>query len=112
MGSKCKCICVDVIFIVVCGMIDDVVAFIKRACACVFAQDGVVVVKENVSKHSDYQYDDEDGSVTRSESIWLRLFNDSGATILMKRDQTRFPPQLFPVKLFVLQKRDDSRETG
>ena len=62
-------------------------------------------MKENVARPTGNEYivDDEDSSVTRAHTVFQRLFQRAGATLLHMEQQQRFPADLFPVWMYVLQ---------
>ncbi|KAF2021787.1 hypothetical protein BU24DRAFT_362609 [Aaosphaeria arxii CBS 175.79] len=68
-------------------------------------QQGWIVVKENMSatiNDSDI-YDDEDSSVTRSDTNFRRLFKEAGLKIVAEEVQRGFPKGLFTVRMYALQ---------
>lgn len=62
------------------------------------------MVKENLSSAEEDIYDDNDSSVTRTESKFKRIFKDAGLVIVKQVVQKGFPLHLglFKVKAFAL----------
>jgi len=59
------------------------------------------VVKENISSGG-FVLDKEDMSVTRSESAYKAVFESAGLKVVEEMWQTKFPKELYPVKMFAL----------
>jgi protein N-terminal methyltransferase len=68
------------------------------------APGGWIIVKENLSTLPEGQdmYWDEDSSVTRSDESWRRSFDDAGLTIVLTEEQTGWPENLLPVRIYAL----------
>nr|XP_043624559.1 alpha N-terminal protein methyltransferase 1 [Erigeron canadensis] len=79
---------------------DDFVAFFKRAKAGL-KPGGFFVLKENLAR-SGFVLDNEDKSLTRSHVYFKELFRQCGLTIYNTKDQTKFPKELFPVRMYAL----------
>lgn len=62
------------------------------------------MVKENISSGEDDIYDDQDSSITRTESKFKKIFKDAGLVIVKEEVQRGFPLHLglFKVKAFAL----------
>ena len=62
------------------------------------------MVKENLSSGEEDIYEDQDSSVTRTESKFKKIFKDAGLVIVKQEVQRGFPPHLglFKVKTFAL----------
>lgn len=84
------------------GHLDDqaCVEFLQR-CKKGLKDGGLVIVKENISSKG-IILDREDSSVTRPHSCWLRLFKQSGLTLVKVENQRQFPRELFEVKMYAL----------
>lgn len=93
------------------GHLSDVqlIAFLQRSRAALRTDSrgvqGYIVVKENTCKDTELHgriFDDEDSSITRSDSAFKQIFKRAGLTLLRHELQTGFPQQLFPVISYVL----------
>ncbi|WFD31700.1 protein N-terminal methyltransferase [Malassezia sp. CBS 17886] len=94
----------------------DLLKFLREAQSCLrppsASEDedlarpgGVIVVKENVcSDNADGSeatwYDDEDYSVTRSCTVYGRLFQSAGLEVVHTETQRGFPEELFDVQMY------------
>jgi protein N-terminal methyltransferase len=78
---------------------NDLVLFIQRSLSALSTKNGLLILKENLSRSDDYVVDEQDSSVTRSEATLRKLFDRAGATIVAEMNQTGFPRNLFPVKM-------------
>lgn len=83
---------------------DDAAAFLQR-CKAGLRAGGVIVVKENTCKHTDFVVDKEDSSLTRSNKYMLQLFAKSGMQVLSNVLQRNFPKELFPVRMYAVRPR-------
>jgi len=79
---------------------DRLVDFLKR-CRTGLKPDGFIVLKENVCKQG-FSFDDEDGSVTRSDKLFKRAFDRAGLQLAVEAVQKEFPRGLFPVRMYAL----------
>jgi len=79
---------------------DHLVEFFRR-CKAGLAPNGMMVVKENVSKN--LEFDDLDSSFTRPLSLLKDLIHRSGFRILKDEKQKKFPKDLFEVRMLALQ---------
>lgn len=84
--------------------VDDAVSFFDR-CKTGLKPGGVVVVKENICKHTEFVVDKEDSSLTRSNKYMLQLFAKSNMTVLYNVLQRKFPKELFPVRIYAIKPR-------
>ena len=81
---------------------DSMVSFLQR-CAAGLKPNGVIVVKENVSSPpTPFDFDDDDGSVTRSDLLFRRIFAHARLGLVRAERQQRFPAELFPVWMYAL----------
>jgi len=78
----------------------DLIAMFKR-CLKGIKKNGVIVVKENIARGG-FVLDKEDMSVTRSETHFREIFKKAGMRIIKEAWQTKFPRELFQVKMFAL----------
>ncbi|KAG1676942.1 hypothetical protein FOA52_014818 [Chlamydomonas sp. UWO 241] len=81
----------------------DVPVMLERAAAGL-KPGGFVVFKENVCKEG-FVVDNDDSSLTRSNSYLLDLINRSGWTLLQSAKQKNFPKDLFDVRMYVIKPR-------
>ncbi|KAJ3191211.1 hypothetical protein HK101_007983, partial [Irineochytrium annulatum] len=79
---------------------DDFVAFFRR-CKKGLKPNGVIGIKENVSK-AEVEVDTEDSSVTRPEGLLKELLGRAGLRILKEDYQKGFPKGLFKVVMLIL----------
>ncbi|TPX44776.1 hypothetical protein SeMB42_g02005 [Synchytrium endobioticum] len=81
---------------------DDFIDFFKR-CKNGLKPGGIIGVKENTTEASDYEVDDTDSSVTRSDEKFKELFEKAGLQILKEAKQNGFPSCLYPVRMYMLE---------
>lgn len=83
----------------------QLIEYIVR-CRDALTENGVMVVKENLSTDAQNQdmYDDLDSSVTRTDGKFKMLFAAAGMDVIKSEIQTGFPKQfkLLPVKSYAL----------
>lgn len=76
---------------------------------------GIFVLKENIAR-TGFVVDKEDSSVTRSDSHFRDLFQQTGLNIIRTRLQRKFPSDLFQVRMYALTfeclKGEDKMETN
>lgn len=82
----------------------DMVAFLKR-CVEGLSPNGVICVKENVSKDGKFIMDKEDNSITRGDAHFRNIFWEAGLSVTHMQRQTRFPSVLLPVNMYALKVR-------
>ena len=87
---------------------DDLVHFIQRAVQGV-KEGGYVVFKENTAKEG-FVMDRDDGSVTRSDSLFKALFARAGMRVVRQGTQAGFPKGLFTVRMYALQPMKEGEE--
>lgn len=80
----------------------DLVAFLKR-CKVGLTKNGVLVVKENIAKGAEDDFDQIDSSYTLARESLLKHFNAAELTLIGEKKQTRFPQGLYEVRMFALQ---------
>lgn len=75
-------------------------------CRNALTENGLMVVKENLSTHNLGQdmYDDEDSSVTRTDAKFRQIFQTAGMTVIKSELQKGFPKSfnLLPVQSYAL----------
>lgn len=81
---------------------EHLVEFFKN-CKMGLAQDGIMIVKENVSGSDCTEFDDLDSSFTRSKDSIVRAMMKSGLKIIKEEKQKGFPKGLYSVYMFALQ---------
>ena len=83
---------------VLCYLTDeDTVSFLRR-CAMGLVPGGIIVLKENTCTGEGFVVDVEDASITRSLHCWLSLATEAGLSLVIRRPQTQFPSDMFPVE--------------
>lgn len=93
------------------GHLTDVqlVQYVSR-CRNSLTENGIMVIKENLSTHPGDQdmYDDEDSSVTRTDAKFKKIFDEAGMEVIKSEIQTGFPKQfkLLPVKSYALRPKN------
>ncbi|KAI9145464.1 alpha-N-methyltransferase NTM1, partial [Paraphysoderma sedebokerense] len=66
---------------------------------------GMIGVKENVlgiNSDKDFELDEEDSSVTRSERLWDEIFEKSGLVVVKQQMQRQWPQKLYRVLMWAL----------
>jgi len=69
--------------------------------------NGVIVVKENISRDDDGEIDSVDSSITRSFIQHCIIFQQANLICKASRTQKNFPSELYKVKMFALQPAND-----
>ncbi|CAD8150945.1 unnamed protein product [Paramecium pentaurelia] len=64
-----------------------------------------IILKENISSQ-DYQYDEEDASITRSERIYENLIKKSGFKIMDEQFQQGLPNDIYKIKFYLLKHQE------
>ena len=80
---------------------DDFEKFLKRAQKAL-KPGGMIIIKDNHSSSNNFIYDDDDKSICRSYSHFLRLFRKLELEIVEDKKVLGFPKGLFPVRFFAL----------
>lgn len=65
-------------------------------------ENGILVVKENVTSSNNLEIDTEDSSVTRPLKGLKSLFEKADLVCIKEQQQTKFPRSLYPVYMFAL----------
>ncbi|OHE98722.1 hypothetical protein CORC01_05988 [Colletotrichum orchidophilum] len=81
---------------------DQLVAYLRRCKAVVAPNDGLIIVKENLSTSGVDLFDDVDSSVTRVDDKFRALFEQAGLHLVKTELQHGFPKDLFPVRMYAL----------
>ncbi len=79
---------------------EDLVAFFIR-CKAGLKEGGFIVMKEN-NANVGFTLDLEDSSITRSHEYLLHIIEKTGMRCVEHRQQTGFPLELFPVRMYVI----------
>ncbi|CAG4956096.1 unnamed protein product [Colias eurytheme] len=79
----------------------DLIGFLER-CRQALAENGLVVIKENITTSDELEYDDEDSSVTRPVKLMLKIFEEANLEMIRTEIQTGFPDDIYPVHMFAL----------
>jgi protein N-terminal methyltransferase len=79
----------------------DLIKFLKRCHRSLMA-GGMIGIKENVIRVGQSEFDSVDSSVTRSDSFLKEIFNSAGLELIKEETQPGFPPELYPVKMYLL----------
>ncbi|XP_059048874.1 N-terminal Xaa-Pro-Lys N-methyltransferase 1-B-like [Achroia grisella] len=80
---------------------EDLVSFLKY-CRNALTQNGIIVVKENVTSSGELERDDKDSSVTRSLIQFIKIFKIANLKRIKQCKQTNFPNGIYPVYMFAL----------
>ncbi|XP_045764132.1 alpha N-terminal protein methyltransferase 1-like [Maniola jurtina] len=89
----------------------DLVSYLQ-CCRNALAQNGVLIVKENVTSSGKTEGDETDSSVTRPLKEYLRIFKLAKLKRIKQCKQTNFPTGIYPVYMFALIPNDDNIETS
>jgi protein N-terminal methyltransferase len=87
---------------VLCYASDDEVVQILKNASKFLKSGGLIGIKENITLHKDYAFDDGDHSMTRSDICFKHLFALSGLEMVSTTRQRNFPKSLYPVKMHML----------
>ncbi|KAG6446201.1 alpha N-terminal protein methyltransferase 1 [Manduca sexta] len=79
----------------------DLISYLVR-CSNALNENGIIVVKENVTSSGKPENDDNDSSVTRSLKQYLKIFKDANLKRIKQVKQTNFPNGIYPVYMFAL----------
>lgn len=71
-------------------------------CRLGLKNNGVLVVKENITSSNNLEIDTEDSSVTRPMKSLKFLFDKADLICVKEQQQTKFPRGLYPVHMFAL----------
>jgi protein N-terminal methyltransferase len=81
---------------------NDAITFLQR-CGEALVDGGVVCLKENTCKDTDFVLDRDDASLTRSVPYLLNLAERAGLRVVLQRHQNNFPEEIFPVPMIALE---------
>jgi len=80
---------------------DDLIKFLEH-CQKMLTSTGMIFVKENVVLDGKWIVDKEDNSISRTDAQYKSIFKRAGLTVLHEMQQTHWPPDLIPVKMYAL----------
>ncbi|KAM3965276.1 N-terminal Xaa-Pro-Lys N-methyltransferase 1 [Aphomia sociella] len=83
----------------------DLIAFLER-CSNSLADNGMIIVKENITSSNEIEYDEDDSSVTRSCELMQKIFHEAQLDIVRCDVQTNFPEDIYPVYMFAISPMD------
>lgn len=75
------------------------------------SQNGVLIVKENVTSSGRTEGDETDSSVTRPLKEYQKIFKLAKLRRIKQCKQTNFPAGIYPVYMFALVPSDNNSET-
>ncbi|XP_046558286.1 N-terminal Xaa-Pro-Lys N-methyltransferase 1-B-like [Haliotis rubra] len=81
---------------------DDHLVSFFRSCKQGLSENGIMVVKENVTSTRNSDFDELDSSFTRPLDVLVQLIQNSGLVILKQQKQKGFPKGLYDVYMFAL----------
>jgi len=81
----------------------DVVSFFHR-CREALNVNGVIIIKENLTSSGEVEQDASDGSVTRPGKLMRELIRKADLKISKEKLQTKFPKEIYEVRMFGCQK--------
>ena len=78
------------------------IEFFQR-CKQGLAPHGMIIVKENVNRDQEADFDENDSSFCRPKRDLVALMKEAGLTIVAEQRQKQFPKELYDVWMFALQ---------
>ncbi|XP_023955265.1 alpha N-terminal protein methyltransferase 1 [Bicyclus anynana] len=88
----------------------DLVSYLL-CCRNALSQNGVLIVKENVTSSGKIEEDETDSSITRPLKKYLQIFKQAKLKRIKQCKQTNFPTGIYPVYMFALIPTDSNIET-
>ncbi|RZC34374.1 N-terminal Xaa-Pro-Lys N-methyltransferase 1 [Asbolus verrucosus] len=85
----------------------DLLTFLK-SCQNGLKQNGVIIIKENISSSDEIDKDEQDSSVTRPLFLYHRIFTKAGLSCYRQVKQRNFPKGLYTVYMFILKPQAQS----
>ena len=70
--------------------------------------NGIIVVKENITSSGEVEMDDIDSSVTRPDGRFHYIFKTANLEVIREVPQRKFPQELYNVKMYALKPKLDS----
>ncbi|KAF7997263.1 hypothetical protein HCN44_005540 [Aphidius gifuensis] len=83
---------------------DDLVEFFKK-CIIGLKENGILIVKENVTSSNKVEIDTQDSSVTRAYDDLKNIFKRADLACLKEQKQIHMPRGLYPIFMFALRSR-------
>ncbi|XP_063529208.1 alpha N-terminal protein methyltransferase 1-like [Cydia strobilella] len=80
---------------------DDLLSYLTY-CRDALSENGVIIVKENVTSTGKTEKDDADSSVTRPLKEYIKIFGKAKLKRIKQCKQTNFPNGIYPVYMFAL----------
>lgn len=80
---------------------EDLIAYLIR-CRDALSENGVIVIKENVTSSGKTEKDYTDSSVTRTFKQYIRIFKKCNLKRIKQCKQANFPNGIYPVYMFAL----------
>ena len=81
---------------------EDLTKFFVRCKQFLEPKNGMIVVKDNVTRGDEGTVDMDDSSVTRSKEGLTNIFRNAGLEVIEQTRQQKFPRGLYPVYMFAL----------
>jgi len=81
---------------------DDHLACFFREASKGLKENGLIVVKENVTSSGEVEKDEEDSSVTRPPAVLKQIFAAANLEIVKEFKQNKFPKELYEVHMYAL----------
>ena len=81
---------------------EDLTKFFVRCRQCLEPKNGMIVVKDNVTRGDEGTVDMDDSSVTRPKEALTNIFRNAGLELIEQTRQQKFPRGLYPVYMFAL----------
>lgn len=80
---------------------DDLVEFLKRCKESLVQEDGVIIIKDNVTSYlvTESIFDERDSTIIRSEKDTLDIFERAGLKVIREQIQGGFPEDIHTVKM-------------
>ena len=92
---------------------EELVAFFVKCASSLTPNNGLIFVKDNVTSRTDFiDADMNDSSVTRPKHLLESSFAAANLNILQVRKQVKFPRGLYPVYMWVLDKKTNNCSTS
>ena len=70
--------------------------------------NGIIIVKENITSSGEVEMDDIDSSVTRPDGRFHYIFKTANLEVIREVPQRKFPQELYNVKMYALRPQLDS----
>ncbi|RVE44550.1 hypothetical protein evm_010796 [Chilo suppressalis] len=80
---------------------NDLIALLERFTEAL-SENGVIVIKENLSTSEEIEYDEDDSSVTRPPELLYKIYTAAKLKVIMTTIQAGFPEDIYPVHSFAL----------